>query len=198
MTAAAKPYCDVVAAHYERVWGRVATKRELEKGPTGELPEGFCILEFSPDQRRDMWTYATCGMATTADEDPMELHLFSPVQAEELVELLTVVAHYHRTGARLSVGHTVNFGRPWLPGSRCMFGLISLPYLDGPDLEVLRIRPLRRDVRCLWLIPITAREVEFKKQRGIQALEDLFQGLNVNYVDPLRADVTANQGTAAH
>jgi len=53
-------------------------------------------------------------------------------------------------------------------------------------------------VRCLWLIPITAREVEFKKQRGIQALEDLFEGSNVNYVDPLRADVTANQGTAAH
>jgi hypothetical protein len=105
---------------------------------------------------RDMWTYATCSVSTALDEEPIELHLFSPVQAEELVELLTVVAHFHITGARLGLGHTVNFGRPWLPGSRCSFGLISHPYLDGPSLEVARGPAFRREVRCLWLIPITA------------------------------------------
>jgi hypothetical protein len=198
MILRAKAPCGILAGHYQSVWNRVANKRVWTKGPSEELPEGFCVLEFPPDQRRRLWTYATCGMATTTDDDPIELHLFSPVQAEELVELLTVVAHFHRTGERLSVGHSVNFGRPWLPGSRCTFGLISLPYLDGPDLEVLHSSAFKRDVRCLWLIPLTAREVEFKKGRGIEALEDLFQQANFNYADPLRPDVTTHQGTAAH
>jgi hypothetical protein len=140
-----------------------------------------------------MWTYATCGMSAGIDENPIELHLFSPVQAEELVELLTVVAHYHRRGARLGLGHTVNFGRPWLPGSRCSFGLISLPYLDGPDLEVARGSAFGCEVRCLWLIPITAREVQFKKQRGLEALENLFQAAGIDYVDPHRPDLGAVQ-----
>ena len=198
MKAATKTYCEALTEHYERVWKRPGTERVWLRGPVAVLPEGFCVLEFSPGQGRDMWTYGTCGMSTAVDEQAIELHLFSPVQAEELVELLTVVAHYHRTGARLGSGHTVNFGRPWLPGSRCSFGLISRPYLDGPSLEVMHGRASRHEVRCLWLIPITAREVEFKKQRGLQALEDLFQAANINYVDPLRPDVTANQGTAAH
>jgi hypothetical protein len=91
----------------------------------------------------------------------------------------------------LGLGHTVNFGRPWLPGSRCSFGLVSIPYLDGPDLEVLRDPTSEREVLCLWLIPITAREVHFKKQRGLEALEDLFQTAGINYVDPHRPDLAA-------
>ena len=122
-----------------------------------------------------MWTYATCGMSARICENALEIHLFSPVQAEELVELLTAVVHYHCTGAPLGLGHTVNFGRPWLAGSRCSFGLVSLPYLDGPDLEAMRDPALEWEVRCLWLIPITGRELQFKKERGLEALEDLFQ-----------------------
>jgi hypothetical protein len=50
---------------------------------------------------------------------------------------VTAIAHFHRTGSALGLGHTVNFGRPWLPTSSCTHGLGSLPYLDGPDLEWL-------------------------------------------------------------
>lgn len=188
---ATRSYCEALAEHYERVWRRPGTRFTWPKGPIAELPEGFCVLEFAPGQGRDMWTYATCGMSAGIDEKPIELHLFSPVQAEELVELLTAVAHYHCTGARLGLGHTVNFGRPWLPGSRCSFGLVSLPYLDGPDLEVMRDPAFEREVLCLWLIPITAREVQYKKQRGLEALEDLFQAAGIDYVDPHRPDLAA-------
>jgi hypothetical protein len=189
--AATKAYGEALTQHYQRVWRRSGVKRDWTKGPTAELPEGFCVLEFPPGQGRDMWTYATCGMSAGIYEKPIELHLFSPVQAEELVELLTVVAHYHSTGAHLGLGHTVNLGRPWLPGSRCSFGLISLPYLDGPDLEVMRDPASGQEVHCLWLIPITARERQLKKQRGLQALEDLFQAAGINYVDPHRPDLAA-------
>jgi hypothetical protein len=185
------PYREWLIGHYERVWKKRGMPREWSQGPVKELPEGFCVVEFPPGSGRDMWTYATCGMSTAGDDAPIELHLFSSAQAEELVELLTVTAHYHRTGARLGLGHTVNFGRPWRPGSRCSYGLISLPYLDGPDLEVARSPVLLRDVHCFWLIPITARELQLKKQRGLQALEDLFQAAEINYVDPLRPDLAA-------
>jgi hypothetical protein len=184
-------YIEALTEHYERAWHRSAVKREWGEGPVADLPVGFCVLEFPPGQGRDMWTYATCGMSAGIGDEPMELHLFSPVQADEHVELLTVIAHYHVTGARLGLGHTVNFGRPWLSGSRCSFGLVSLPYLDGPDLELARGPAFARqgEVHCLWLIPITAGEVQFKKQRGLEALEGLFQDAGINYVDPHRPDL---------
>jgi hypothetical protein len=175
----------VLREHYERVW-KLSKDRRWSKGPISELPEGFGVLEFEPGQGREMWTYATCGMSNATDERPLELHLFSPVQTAEHVELLTAIAHYHRTGARLDLGHTVNFGRPWLPNSRCSFGLISLPYLDGPRLEILQHPLFLREVHLLWLIPITPEELKLKKDRGLDALEDLLEDANIDYADPLR------------
>lgn len=105
---------------------------DFKEGPAWQLPPGFRVLVFRPNERRKMWTYASCGMSQQSDAVPLELHLFSPVQTDLHVELLTAIAHYHVTGEYLDLGHTVNFGRGWLPGSQC---LISLPYLDGPTLE---------------------------------------------------------------
>lgn len=102
-----------------------------------------------------------------------------------IVELLTVVAHYHRNGHRLGLGHTVNFGEPWLPGSACTRGLISLPYLDGEALEWLD----EPRVRFLWLIPVTDDEVAFKAEHGLDALEERFEAAAFDYLDPLRASV---------
>lgn len=65
------------------------------------------------------------------------------------------------TGNTLGLGHTVNFGDPWYIGSKCEYGLISLLYLDGPNLEWLRADS--KDVRFLWLISITKDEVQYKK-----------------------------------
>jgi hypothetical protein len=126
-------------------------------------------------------------MSREDDDERVELHLVSPLAAPAHVELLTAIAHYHRTGAKLGCGHTVNFGRPWLPGSRCTHGLISLPYLDGPNLEVLELEA--GIVRFLWLIPITKEEVEFKKVRGLEALEARFEQASFDYLDPRRKSV---------
>jgi hypothetical protein len=85
----------------------------------------------------------------------------------------------------MSLGHTVNFGQPWLPGSRCTFGLITLPYLDGPKLEWLE----EPRVRFLWLIPLTESERRFKKECGLDALEGKFEEQKFNYLDPARQSV---------
>lgn len=179
-------YGDQVRVHYESTWKSKSTAFELGKGPMQELPESFRVLRFPPAGSR-AWSYATCGMSSLKDSDPMELHLHSPSADEGHVELLTAIVHYNTTGERLGLGHAINFGRPWLPGSRCDRGLISLPYLDGPGLEWMRAGSAR--VRFLWLIPITPQELQFKNEHGVEALELEFERASLAYLDPARASV---------
>jgi hypothetical protein len=127
-------------------------------------------------------------MSDADDVEALELHLFAPHSEEpydDVVELLTVVAHYHRTGERLGLAHSVDFGRPWLPSSSCTHGVVSLPYLDGATLE----RMESSTVRCLWLIPVTPGEIAFKKAYGMDALEERFEQSGLGYADPLRMSV---------
>lgn len=178
-----------IEEHYVTKWSNTPAVKKWDKGPVAELPHDFCILEFSPTPARNMWTYATCGMSQPSDAEALELHLFSPQQTEMHVELLTVIAHYHRTGQALGHGHTVNFGRPWLAGSACDYGLISLPYLDGPEIEHCPVQQGRQIVSCLWLIPITVAERNHKKIEGLESLERKFDEASLNYLDPFRFSV---------
>ena len=181
-------YATALQAHYERSWRGAGSKKIWPFGPIHEMPEEFGVGEFAPSTSRPMWTYATLGMSLGISDTPIEIHLFSPVQEESLIELLTVIAHYHRTGSRLDIGHTVNFGRSWLPESKCTFGLLSRPYLDGPELEEFTWNSGM--VHCLWLIPITEDERAFKKAHGLEDLEALFEEKGFDYIDPLRPSVT--------
>jgi hypothetical protein len=153
-----------------------------------ELPEESAIFEFAPDDERRTWAYATCGMAQPGDDRMLELHLFGPRPAWEPVEILTVVAHYHRTGSALDVGHTVSLGRPWLDDSACDHALVSLPYLDGPNHENLAL-PDGSAVACEWLIPVTSAEVQYKNTHGLEALEGRFEASGFDYLDPHRPSV---------
>ena len=182
-------FCDQIQRHYEYQWSNTAKCRSWGHGPTNQLPQDFCVLEFPPSESRSMWTYATCCMSQPDDESPIEIHLFSNVQEDSHVELLTAIAHYNRTGKRLGLAHTVNFGRPWLPGSNCSFGLLSLPYLDGPKLEVLESSVTPKVVRCLWLVPVTPPEADYAKRFGIEALEQKFEDHGFNYLNPKRQSV---------
>ena len=180
-------YSQLIVAHYSKLWAPPIARHRFSRGPIHELPPDFEILEFQRDQVSK--AYATVCMSQLSDppEDRLELHLFSPASAstDSLVEILTVTAHYHRTGARLGVDHSVNFGKPWLPGSICTFGLISLPYMDGLELERLE----EPKVRFLWLLPATESEVAYKKKYGMEALEERFEIAQFNYQDPLRPSV---------
>ena len=134
-----------------------------------------------------MWTYATMGMSTEEEISGTELHMFAQSRNDSIVELLNAVAHFHRTGASLNLGDTVNFGRPWWSGSQSDHALVSLPYLDGPLLEWLPIE--NRRIRFLWLLPITKEELAFKKSAGVEELERQFEKEQVNYLDPNRESV---------
>lgn len=179
-------YDSFIASHYKKFWGTNPKLLRWELGPTHELPSGFGVLEFPP-VKKGAWIYATCCMSQPEDKSPLELHMYSPCQYAEHVELLTAIAHYHRTGDCLGLGHTVAFGRPWIPGSACDHGLVSLPYLDGPDLEIAEFSQAK--LQFCWLIPITKEEREFKKSYGLDALEQRFETASFNYLDPKRRSV---------
>ena len=179
-----KSQCKLVSQHYEKVWGISGRDVGFVGGPTEDFPDGFKVLEFKPHGERPMWTYATCGMSAKEDDSQIELHMFSPKKSGEPVEILVAAAHYHRTGESLCLGHTVNFGKSWIDDSDCEYGLISLPYLDGPDLENLEIQD--KLVKCYWLLPVTKLEVEFKKKYGLEALESRFDEKQLDYLDPMR------------
>jgi hypothetical protein len=181
-------YVAKIVQHYQTVWQAKGTSRRWVPGRVWELPDEFSILEFPPSQRRRMWTYATICMSQPDDIEKLELHMFARDREDGIIELLTATAHYHCTGNKLDLGHTVNFGRPWVGGSCCDHGMISLPYLDGPCLE--QYNPGGKDcVRFLWLIPITPRELEYKKNNGMGALETIFEQKKFDYLDPLRESV---------
>jgi hypothetical protein len=182
-------HCDsgLIISHYQRFWGVKGRSSKWKLGPTWQLPADFKVLTFAPTENKKMWIYATSGMSGHRDAPPIELHLFSPIQTEAHVELLTVIAHYHLTGEYIGVGHAVNFGRPWLPASKCDHGLISLPYLEGPQLEW--VEGHNKGIHFLWLIPITTSEAEFKRSHGLEALESRFEACKFNYLDPLRESV---------
>lgn len=171
--------------HLSLHWGRVTASDQWDRGPG--LPNPFCVLLFEQKEKTRCWTYATCGMTPVIRGERLELFVESPAADRSLVELLTVVAHYHQTGATLGHGHTVNFGRPWLANSRCTYGLISLPYCFGPAFERTSICGV--PVRILWLIPITLEEREFKIAAGLEALEEKFETSGFNWLDPARPSV---------
>ncbi len=109
------------------------------------------------------------------------------MDSPEIVELLVVTAHYHRTSEPLDLWHTVKFGRPWLQGSTCSHGLVSLSYLDGPSLEDLTFQ--NKSIKFYWLIPISSLEVQYKVEHGIEALETAFEIASLNYIDLMRSSV---------
>ena len=96
--------------------------------------------------------------------------------------MLTTISYYHKNESRLDLNHTINFGRPWREKSICEYGFISLPYLDGPELENGSVSNLKT-MKFYWLIPITKGEMEFKKKCGYHALEEEFERESFNYLD---------------
>lgn len=180
-------YASIVKHHYETNWGKKYNERKLQMGPMCDLSSDFSVLEYEPNEKRTMWTYATCGMSSINFRHPIELHIYSSKQDSSIVELLTAISYYHKTENKLDVNHTVNFGKSWQANSKCTYGLISLPYLDGPALELLKINKLI--VHFYWLIPIALKELEYKKAKGIEALEKEFDSSQFNYLDPMRKSV---------
>lgn len=179
------PYIEQLQRHYELYFGRPGKQLNLGNGPREKLHPDFFVLEIPPNKKHSMFVYCTVGMSVGRLDEPLtELFVYSPKADMALVELMTVCASYHRNKLPLGIHHTVNIGKSWLGESKCDHGFISLPYLDGEDLEVFNFEG--NVISCYWFIPITEKERDYKIENGCEALEQLFEAQQFNYLDPLR------------
>ena len=182
-----KTYCGSLRQHLEKYFGMVGTKRILGKGPTEKLHGDFYVLEIPPGSVRGCWVYATIGMSLDRIDNQIELLIYSPQKDDSLVELLTFCGSYHRNCLPLNLHHTVNIGQPWLKNSLCDHAFISLPYLEGESLELFKYKD--NTTHCYWLIPITKEERDYKIEHGCEALEQLFESNNLDYLNPARQNL---------
>ncbi len=169
--------------HYSLSFPHFKEECRRSDGRAREFTRDVCVLRYRLDSGQQV--FATCGMGSTADQQGLELHWVTEHNLSDpdtIVLLLYAVALEHATNSRLGLEHTVDFGQPWQPGSSCTRGLVSLPYRFGPALEW----PTALKVRCLWLIPVTEAEVEFKKLHGTEALEARFDSDPHFYCNPSR------------
>ncbi|UII19566.1 suppressor of fused domain protein [Fulvivirga ligni] len=175
-------YTEALRRHYKNYFGSSGNVRRWKKGPQDKLHPDFYVLEIAPNRVHNMWAYLTVGMSVDReDHNLIELVVYSPTQNESLVELLTLNASFHRNADALNLHHSVNIGQPCIHGSNCDHGFISLPYLDGEALEIFEFAGKR--FHCYWFIPITERERDFKMEEGVEALEDLFEKRQFDYLN---------------
>ncbi|MFG1808373.1 suppressor of fused domain protein [Streptomyces sp. NPDC049040] len=169
--------------------GHSVTGEDWDLGPgRREMVPGLRILTVSPGPRADSWAYVTAGCWSVAERDGhgVEFVLTAPVRDERFVDLLAMTAYYHAV-QHLDLAHSLPIGEPWQPGSECDHLLVSLPYLHGPDLEHCRLPD--GSARILWLVPVTAAEMAYRREHGHEALEQLFDERAIIPTDPMRRSV---------
>lgn len=181
-------YNAALEQHYDKVWHCKDMQKSFDaNGRIVMVNPDFKVLEIMPSSKSSIWTYATVGMAGKYGDAGIELHVFSDIKNPIWVGILESVAHFHLTEARLSIGHTVNFGVGIVEDSNLTHGLISLPYLDGQNLELFSYGSQK--ISCLWLIPISQSELQYKKLYGLEALERIFEKTGFAYSDAKRLSV---------
>lgn len=180
-------YRDAVVGHLETFFaGHPGKEERWSAGPLAQ-DEDFIVMRYAPGPKTDLWTYCSVGASLPAlGAQRHEFFALSPRSDIRLVELVTMVAHYHRT-EKLGPFHMFPIGEPWLDGASCDAFLVSLPYTFGPALERLDSESVT--ARFLWLLPITSAERQFAKTNGVDALEERFDKARLEYWDIARRSV---------
>ena len=187
------PAQQAVEAHVRAFFaGRAVDLFAFDDGPIEARVPGFAELCVAPADGGDLWTYVSCGVwdAVHQGELGIEFCLIAPERAHRHALHLAQSAFYHAkpdASQRLDLGHTVPIGEPWMPGSALDHDLVSLPYTLGPDFENCVWDG--GHARILWLMPITESERDFKREHGLEALEQRFEEADVRYADPARPAV---------
>jgi hypothetical protein len=166
--------------------GHPSNEQRWEAGPMA-ADSDFFVMCFAPGPKTGLWAYFSVGAELLeADAPRLEFFVLSPRFDTRMVELVTMIAHYHRT-ERLGLSHLLPIGAPWLDCSSCDCFLVSLPYSFGPALEHLDYGT--GSARFLWLLPITSSERQFAKEHGVEALEERFDQAQLQYWDINRTSV---------
>lgn len=188
MTEPARNANESRLAAYGRLLGHATGRAE---GPAGvdvlQVPPGF--------HGRDFWTLLTSGlsdrrMAIPSDLGPeharAELVLYVREPSPEHVRLLqTCAALAAEPETWLGHGHTIPNGQPpapLFPGSQLKVLLLLRTILE-PDAFLSDHLTIEGDpVSLLWLVPITAAELDLKLLQGLPALFQRFDEGGLSHV----------------
>jgi hypothetical protein len=176
-------------AHIRRFFeGHCCSEHTFAGGPAGRVPPDFRVVRVAAGPKTPLTVYLSLGSweATGDTGHGLEFLVTTSRPEKDCVELLTMVAYYHRTEG-LGLGHTFPLGYSWL-GGNCIHMLVSLPYPFGPDLEVCCLGE-GGHVRFLWLLPITEAEKRFRHEHGLEALEQRFDEAKLDFAFEHRESV---------
>jgi hypothetical protein len=167
---------DAVRAHAARVFPaqRLETLVWDEGGIVANLPE-LAVVRVAPAAGAPApnWIHLTAGASLAPMDDGYGLELVLMTRAPEKLatKLLAMVANLHADERYpLSLGQTLEVGHGWLPGASADHLLVALPTVFDPELEWLSDRD--RNIRFIWLVPITRAEAEFARKHGPVALQE--------------------------
>lgn len=158
---ASVPAGSVVENLPELVVFEVAPPEDASDGRTGSLPVP-----------RAPWLYVSAGASAEPMDDGfgIEFLLCAPAAEPLAAKLVAMVAQLHADPRYpMSLGQVIEIGHPWLPGASADHLIVALPGIFDPELEWVSDR--ERTIRFIWLVPITRREAEFARQRGLDALQ---------------------------
>ena len=76
-----------IEEHYLMNWSEYS-ECVFNKEPINELLPMFKVLKFKPNENRNSWIYATCGMSGKDKGQGLELFILSPTENDFLIDLL--------------------------------------------------------------------------------------------------------------
>ena len=138
----------------------------------------YCVKPKS----KNIYLYVSHGIS---DSFNSEFFFISPQKSEKLIENLAMLASFSlKYPKEFQIGNVIDIGQPWIKNSSMELILISLPYPYGQSFEYDG-----NGVRYLWLLPIHQNEYDFLLKNGADALENLFNINEINYLDINRKSV---------
>jgi hypothetical protein len=180
---------EAIRAHAAYVWPEAAVDivRWEQDGIRRNLPD-LAIVRVAPPASGGPWIHLTAGASIDPMEDGygLEFLLAAPADEPLAVKLLSMVVELQADPRYpLHMGQVLEIGQPWLPGASCDHLLVTLPGAFDPELEWLTHG--ERRVRFVWLVPITAAEAAFGREKGFVALQERLGAAGVDPVALVRA-----------
>jgi hypothetical protein len=190
---ALQPLIDAVRAHAARIFPgqSLETLRWDEGGVVENLPE-FAVVRVAPPVGvpAAAWIHLTAGASVAPMEDGYGLEFVLLTRAPEklVAKLLAMVANLHADERYpLSLGQTLEVGHGWLPGASADHLLVTLPTFFDPELEWLSDRT--RNIRFIWLVPVTRAEAGFARKHGPLPLQEKLGAARVDVAALVRHSV---------
>ncbi len=185
--------------HYTHFWGkpnRLSRFSNEQRGLVGSI----LVAEFIPLTEERDWIYATIGMSREPMPYPKdwtlarlerraELFLYSRKQNENLPDLLWSLAKYpFEYSTFLGPGHTMQRESEVITGATMSDILLLKPIGEPQSFQVVHLSD-DQHAQMLWVIPVHRAERTFVKEKGTEALIELFFKYGTDTSDFRRSSV---------